>query len=153
MSNFGPFQDEASPLSSGLDDRSRDQYVEFGKGKSSGSIGEIRRKRQAYKGAKFSWRDGLNYKFDPSTSDQVKEDFTNAAKAWSQDTCVDIRLNSSGECNQTLFRCNPGTKDFTSQLYMMSVLPMSVEWEDGKTYTLENTVKVLVESHMNSDMP
>ncbi|EYB86772.1 hypothetical protein Y032_0273g978 [Ancylostoma ceylanicum] len=62
----------------------------------------MRRKRQAYKGGKFMWKDGMNYKFETGTSEQVKKDFANAAKAWSQDTCVDIRLNSSGKCNLTV---------------------------------------------------
>ncbi|EYB86775.1 hypothetical protein Y032_0273g978 [Ancylostoma ceylanicum] len=80
----------------------REQHAQLGNTKSGSSIAGMRRKRQAYKGGKFMWKDGMNYKFETGTSEQVKKDFANAAKAWSQDTCVDIRLNSSGKWNEGL---------------------------------------------------
>ncbi|EYB86789.1 hypothetical protein Y032_0273g987 [Ancylostoma ceylanicum] len=65
-----------------------------------GTWGILRWKRQVFTGEKYKWKEGINYKFDEDTSEHIKKEFTRAAKAWSQDTCVDIRLNSSGNARQ-----------------------------------------------------
>ncbi|RCN47497.1 astacin, partial [Ancylostoma caninum] len=75
---------------------SPEQREEFVNEKDGEEGGELRQKRQVFKGENYPknvWGETIYYRFSPQSDTTLREEFKYAAKAWEQDTCINFEEN------------------------------------------------------------